>query len=142
MVLQLPRCSESWIHTLQSVQSAMIDASMKELMQGREEIIFLFLLFTPLIVCVGCIGNPFTDQAILRHEMVEDSYQDQIYEDQMEEQQRQDALEEQQREDQYYRDQMEEQQREDQYYEDQMEEQRRQDAQEEQQREERYYDDR
>ena len=86
------------------MQSALIDMSMKEFMQGREEVIFLLLLFTSLIVCVGCIGNPFSDQTILRHEMMEKSYQDQIYEDQMEEQQRQDAQEEQQREERYYDD--------------------------------------
>ena len=104
MVLQLPGCPESGIRSLQSVQSALIDMSMKEFMQGREEVIFLLLLFTSLIVCVGCIGNPFSDQTILRHEMMEKSYQDQIYEDQMEEQQRQDAQEEQQREERYYDD--------------------------------------
>ena len=96
---------------------------MKEFMQINGKVIHLFLLFTLLLVCTGCIENPFTDQVILRHEMVEKGYQDQYYEDQMEEQQRQDQMEEQQRQD-------------------QMEEQRWQEAQEEQQREERYYDDR
>ena len=71
---------------------------------GKGSAIFLFLLFALLVACMGCIGNPFSDQTILRHEMMEESYQGQIYKDQLDEQRRQDAQEAPQREERYHED--------------------------------------